>query len=341
MMRERRGRAGRALALLALAPLAACAGGPDTADAADLQGPPRPVLPRALLPTFEALESAIEAGEDAEARQLLARLRARTSDPEILRATDTYERILVGRELAARLDLRLESFELEQAPGTHVVRFVAEQTGAEDLVLRTAPARLRLWMTSVDVDGAEQRSVRTFAIEPLSEIPVPAHGSFELDLGATELPVGRFLAVRGSWQLEVFAGSLHVGTVDAEGFPAQGVPVAGTEAVRIAPFLPAEPVEPGELARFVRKPGFDLPPALERAVRIPVDQRDVALDLLTPVAIEMNLPDLARLVPCLRWLSGSAEPGGDPEAWRRWLAGRARRRADATRSNLVLPGSPL
>ncbi len=339
-VRERTGPTAGALALLLALPLAACAGGPTNADAAAPPGPSRPVVPAALLPTFEALEQAIEAGDEDSARQLLARIRTRSRDPDVLEAAATYERILVGRALADRLDLRLECRELAEAPGTYVARFVATQTGPDDVVLRTAPARLRLWMTTVDVDGDEQRAVRTFAVERLSEIPVPAHGSFELDVGAAELPVGRFLAVRGSWQLELFAGSIHVGSTDAVGYPAMDVPVARCEAVRLGPFLPQEPVEPAELVRYVATPGFDLPPALERTVRIPGDRREEALDGLTAVAADMNLPDLTRLVPCLRWLSGAAGPGGDPEAWRRWLTARGSRRAAADRADLALPGSP-
>ena len=47
---------------------------------------------------------------------------------------------------------------------------------------------------------------------------------------------------------------------------------------------------------------------------------------LTCPAFDLARPDLECAIPALRWLSGTARPGGDPTAWRQWMAARARAR---------------
>jgi hypothetical protein len=68
-------------------------------------------------------------------------------------------------------------------------------------------------------------------------------------------------------------------------------------------------------------------------------ERERALDLLAPVVRDLPTDAVRALVPALRWIAVTSEPGGSPEAWRAWLRARDRRKAEE-RPNLLLPRLP-
>lgn len=334
------GRAG-GLALLALL-LAACRGGPEAGPTPS----PDSVVAAELLPSFEALARAVAAGEDEDARRILQRLRARGLSGKARELADTFGTILRGRELVARLELELRdpggepaAPSEEGAPPPFRAELHASQPGPGALTFTAAAPRLRLLLTAVDEGGREERRVQTVAIEGLGALRLEPGEELTHELPPAALPRGGYLAVRAEWSLEWPAGEIR-GVGDDRGHPAMDVRARSTEQVRLAPYLPPQPVEPEELARYVARAGFWLPAALERAVRVPAQERGRALDLLAPLVEEMNRVDLTRLVPVLRWLAGTDLPGGDPFAWRRWVRARERGQpgSDQPRPRLDLPG---
>jgi hypothetical protein len=292
-----------------------------------------------MVPALELLHLAVMAGEDESARHILERLLARRPQGAALELARAYERILDGRALVAALDLRLEAEEVPESPGAYEVFLLASQGTGEPVTLRPRGARLRETVVAVDPDGAENRRVGVAVVEDLGEVVLPAGELVRRHLARVSLgaPAGA-LAVRARWYLEL-------STVDAvvadRALPTAAVRVGVTERVRLAAFLSPTPVEPAELLRYLREEQINPQALMERAVRILPERRAEALDLLTPMAEEMSVLTLAQLVAPLRWLAGTTIPGGDAEAWRRWLAARARRAGPAQEAGaLALPAPP-
>jgi hypothetical protein len=290
------------------------------------------------IPAFELLHLAVMAGENESARRILERLLARDPRGPALELARAYERILDGRALVTALDLRLVAEERAGQPGAYDVFLLASQGTGEALVLRPRGARLRETVVAVDCDGTENRRVGVGVIEDIEELPLPVGEQVRRHLATMTLsaPAGT-LAIRARWYLELT-------TVEARlaerSLPAADVRVGVAERVRLAAFLPPAPVEPAELLRYLREEQVRGPALMERAVRILPGRRAEALDLLTPMVEEMSVLTLELLVGPLRWLAGTAIPGGDAEAWRRWLSARARENTRSEEAGaLVLPAS--
>jgi hypothetical protein len=120
--------------------------------------------------------------------------------------------------------------------------------------------------------------------------------------------------------LEILPGEFR--TDDDRFLPAQHIPIEQLELVRLGSYLPTAPVEPQELKAYVETGRMFVPALMERAVRIPPERREEALDLLSPLVERMNVMDLEALVPALRWLARTSRPAGDPDAWRQWMSNR-------------------
>jgi hypothetical protein len=276
------------------------------------------------------LDAAFAAGDDFQARAIVARIRARNPSADVLDALSRYERVLDGRALVHQVALQLECN--VDASGELCVRLLGSCARDETVVLRLPPGKLRALWTAVDPFGDERRMASTHAVEGLQEVALGAGVTFETVLLRERLPTDGFLALRGRFDLELHAGEA---LSEDESLPAYDIAVAPCETVALASFLPTDPVEPQELVRYVSTPGFALPAAMERAVRIPNDRRQQALELLAPRIQAMNAIDLERLAPTLRWLAGSARQGGDPAAWRQYFRDRAARTQE--RDDLELP----
>ena len=337
----RRGPLGRRpLAALAAALLAwACAGpGPSPPSPQGAAHRPGALHARTGLdlgPAFDQLGEAVRERRDPEARRILARIWSMGPTGPARRAAESYQRVLDGRALVEALDLRLESAPDPAAAGRFRVELVGT-AGDRELQLAAGGGRLRFGLTALGVSGAEHRRSRTIVLDSLVALRFTPDRPTRLELGTFDLPLGGALAVRGVWELDLLAGGIR----EERDLPAMGVPVRSCEAVRLAPWLPGAPVEPGELIRLLREeimdpagavasPQRQLPRILERTVRIAPARREEALDLLVPVALEMIPSERTLIVPSLRWLSGVARLGGDDHAWVGWLEERQRRLQEA------------
>jgi len=140
-----------------------------------------------------------------------------------------------------------------------------------------------------------------------------------VELGSFEVPVGGALGVEADWDLHLPPGAVRWRGSD---YPVNTLAVRGCETLRLAPWLPQGLVEPTALADYVAAGGRSMPALVERAVRVELARREEALDALVPVALGLPRPELAVLVPALRWLSAERGLGADVEAWRAWLEAR-------------------
>lgn len=295
-------------------------------------------VPPEFVPALEAVQVALAEGDELNARRALLRLLARQPEGRTLELARGFERILDGRERIGWLDWRLEAAEDPERPGSYDLVLVASQQGPERLVLRSGGARLRVTQYAVDPDGHERRGSRRDAVPFPSELELPTEGELRLPIAdlSLEPPTG-VLAFSSVFDFELLPGEF---VEDERHLPVQTVPVESLEIVRLAGELSAAPLDPGELVAYVDRGHIFVPALLERTVRILPGRRAEALDGLTPVVERLNIVELELLVPALRWLSRSDVPGGDPEAWRRWLRERGARGAlaeEPPRERLLLP----
>ena len=273
-------------------------------------------------PAFQSLEAALGARDDPLAMRILTRILARDPHGVALERARAFERILEGRAWIAQVAIKLEATRVGTSD-EWLVRAIATNSDSVELTLHGAPPILRTYLLGVSPEGLEQRFGRQTAVESLARWSLPPGKEISVELGKFDIPTGRALAVRALFVLEFLPGEV---LRDKAARPATNLPVARAEAVHLAGFLPSDPVQPEELARYVRESMIRNPPLLERAVRIPLDQRARALDLLTPAALELPSVELEKITVALRWLSGASELGADARSWRQWLAERARTR---------------
>ncbi|MFN0009256.1 MAG: transposase zinc-binding domain-containing protein [Planctomycetota bacterium] len=131
-------------------------------------------------------------------------------------------------------------------------------------------------------------------------------------------------------------------SADARDVPVMRLRVADAEETAYASLLrelpPATPEE--FLALVSEEAQIDLTVALGTAVRIPPRERERTLDLIAP-QIEILSEDAIRaLVPSLRWIAVTSEPGGGPPAWRGWFLERERKKAGERPKLLLLRTAP-
>ncbi len=273
-------------------------------------------------PAFQSLEAALSAHDDELALRILTRILARDPRGVALERAQAFERILEGRAWIATLRLRLETQRLENSD-EWLVHVVANNSNELELTLRGAPPTLRTNLLGVNPDGLEQRFSQQNTVDALARWSLPPGVETRLEIGKFSIPPGQALAVRAVFTLDFLPGEVLRG---GEVRPAASVPVVRGEAVRLASFLPAPPLQPEELVRYISHEMIRMPLLLERTVRIPLEQRARALDLLTPVALELPSSELEKLTVALRWLSGQSQIGADAGTWRQWLDQRAKLR---------------
>ena len=351
----RAGRGGRgprgilvAAALSSLLALASCGSAPPGVDdgpsttpvVVDLGGPGGRLVSAGFEPAFRAIQGALEDGEDELARRVLDGVLARRPRGDDLEVAQAFGRVLRGREIVRALDLRLVSEPGEEA-GVFRLSLLARQDTGGPLELRLPPAKLRHVRTGVDPDGFEQTEVETRLVHELDGLTLPPGLSLRIPLTEYTVPMGRCMARRDRWLLDVLSGDV----VDATGLcPASDVRVVPCERTFLASFLSATPVEPAALVEYLQRDELYLPPLLERTVRIAPGRRAEALDALLPVLRDPRNADelrMAKILPALRWLAGTGEPGADAESWIAYLEARrdATRRSEERerRSGLDLP----
>lgn len=293
-------------------------------------------------PAFRALSAAVEAHEDETAWSILRRLELRIVSGlrrgtapddgaapgsrathlaenalEFLRA---FERILGGRARVQSLDLALIGHAADDGRRIRVVLRATSHYSAP-LLLRAGPPTLRIHSAFVNERGRESHSLREQRAPGLEEIWVDPRGVTEVELGTFPLGVPSLaIAVRTRWSLDFRAGVVLEGD---DSFPAMAIAIEPLERTVIAPFFPLNPVAPAELARYVQVQGAALAPIMERAVRIPPERGEEALDLLVPVVERSTVEELALMVPAIRWLARTTVPASDPLAWKAWMRARA------------------
>ena len=324
----------RALRCATLVLLGACAGPAReplaSADPAALAPPPGVLGSGVFAGLFASLHAALDARETATARRIVDRILALAPSGETLAHAEAFEAIVAGREVIELLEPRLEG---QLADGRVRLELAAEGLDRE-VVLEPSFAVLTGTWTAVDAAGVEERRTATFSLDALELVRLPAREPVRIALGEHALPVGRALASRVRFTLRLGGGTL---SFDGRTCPAMNVSVEPCEIVRLAAFLPSTPVDPAELASYVQRPNIATPALLERTVRIHPRERAAALERLAPIALDLDRVRLAAIVPALRWLSGSAYLGADPDLWRGYLEERTLRAAETARAPLDLP----
>lgn len=294
------------------------------------------VFDAAFLPACDALQAAVEDGDEAVARRILASLLARRPPANIVALARAYERILDGRVLVRGLRLRLVSLPAEDPGGGLRLALEASHAEEADLILRVPPSNLRRTLVGMDAGGNQSMGLSTRLAADLSDLRLPAGEVVTVAFLEYELDVGGFLAIRERWDLDLRAGEIEL---DGRRLPAQGVSVAFAERIAIAGFLPTQAVEPAELLDYVGVEQVYTPALIERAVRIDPSRREEALDLLAPEVARMARSDperIERIAPALRWLSRSSGQGNQPALWQDWFEQRVESQARGVR--LDLPG---
>jgi hypothetical protein len=280
-------------------------------------------------PQFDAVKAALDDRDLATAERILERMLATQPNGAALERARAFQRVIVGRQLVAALSLKLEAMPTSE-PGTYDLVLHASHDLETPLRLHCAGSSLSFLGLGIDPYGIEQRAARNALIDALDDLQLAPGAPVTLHLGTFQLAVRGLIASRGCWELRAMAGSIERGE---EVFPAMNVAVAPLEVVRLAEGLPSDAVTPEELVSYVSDPAHrqgprTTPALLARAVRIDNARRVEALDALSPVALQMGNPDLACVVPALRWLSGERDLGADPRAWRVWLQTRVAARSE-------------
>jgi len=315
----------RTLAVLLLALASACrsAGGglpgPVVLQSQPL-GPARPEVDPSRAALFRALQSALAEGEDDLAARMVANLEGRPLSARERELVTSAKRVLTGRALVRSLELALVSEPDGEREGSYRLLLAARSTATREVCLRLAPAdlkRLRATMDARGVEGLEYGSQVTTVLGDLCLVPTIER---RIELLRYDLPLGRALGARERWRLETRSGEI---ACDGEVYPAGSVRVEGCERERISPLLPAGSAAPEELA--ARLEALETPRPLgllEVALRIPVEDREEALDALAPVVerLARSQPERIELAePALRWLTQNRELGPDPQGWARYL----------------------
>lgn len=267
--------------------------------------------------SFEALGAAVEAGDDATARRVLAGILARAPEGVTLERADAYLAILDGREVGRALALALRSEPTGTEDGAYRLVLVARGLAAGDVRLELPPSPLERLSCFAFAGGSDARTVDTSSCSALSGTTVPAGAELALDLGTFVPDVEGALARRDLWRLDPRGGEAVLGD---RRLPLQGPPVETCEVVRLASFLPPEPLGPEPLLEYVCRSRIASAPLMERAVRIPPERWDETLDRLAGLSESFSDERLTAIAPALRWLARSPRLGADPRAWRAALA---------------------
>lgn len=291
---------------------------------------------------FEALQAALEDRDQELAQRVLDRLLASQPNGAARARAEAFARVIEGRKLVSAMTLRLEARETDE-PGTYQLYLDVSHSLDDTLRLRCGGSAINYLAVGVDPYGIEQRAARNMLVDALDDLEIEAGKPREVLLGTFSLAVRGLMASRGRWELHSMAGSIERGGAT---FPAMNVDAAPLEVVRLDKGLATEPVTPEELVGFVneaikRQALRATPALLARAVRVESSRRFEALDALTPTALQLGNPDLACLLPVLRWLSGERELGADARVWRSWLEARVASRSQIdsrTESTLAASG---
>jgi hypothetical protein len=322
-------------------------------------------LDPSFLPSLQALASAVEAGADREAAAILRRIELRQPRGSVLEIARAYRRILDGRAVVASLRLRLECRPepVEQIPegapaGAQFAHlYLVAASGLQEIVsLETGPATLFVTRSVVGRTGLERDAVETRTFDDLGRLEVQPGGPAEVSLARFFVSAAEGeIASRMRFELDLRSGSARILTAEEAAarapagskagsdpggreVPVMRLRVADAEATAYEAALnELPPATPEDLMALVSAAGkIDLAAALRIAVRIPPKERERTLDLLAPQVETLPEDAVRALVPSLRWIAVTSEPGGGPAAWRAWFLARERKKS-GERPKLLLP----
>lgn len=271
---------------------------------------------------FAEISAALEARDEALARSILNYANARQPRGAALEIAQRFERVLEGRVRLGRLSLALVARPVEDG-ARFAVELVARNDSSQSLQLRARGAALDYLIVGLTAEGVEHRTAQRAFVDALDRLHAPAGEQVRIGVGQFEAPLGGSIAVRGSWRMSAASGSIFVDDLE---LPASELRVAACESVRLDARLPRSPIEPAELADYLRRGAPTMASLLERAVRITPERREEALALLTPILLQRPLLEIGRAAPVLRWLSGERVDDGfgeDGPRWKSWLEDRA------------------
>jgi len=314
-------------------------------------------LDPSFLPSLSMLERAVQAGDDREARAILDHIAMRRPRGRIADLVEGYRRILDGREIVGSVRLALE-FRPEALPSDAAGKAMASQAPKDArfarlyLVARTqlsraielepGPGTLVVTRTVVGSNGLQQDQTDTRTWTSIRGLRIEAAHPAEVPLGFFfAVPPETGFATRLRFDLELRSGDVRLadaGSSTAKPLPAMRLRVEPAEERALATSLESlGAAAPEELAALA-KSSTSLDPivALKVALRIPPEARARTLDLLAPLVEATPIDVVRALVPSLRWIALTGDPGSDPSAWRAWLREREARKKPE-RQDLVLP----
>lgn len=293
------------------------------------------VEPR-LQPALEALQAAVNSGDDREARAVLASYFRLEPSGRALELGEAFERILDGRAAVAALEMRLDvTFEREaNGAGAAVVQFVGRARDARTLEVAPGPAVLHVKLASIDAKGDETKSLDTQPISTAIRFKVSADAETRFVLARLPFALPRgSLAARASFDLELRSGVLRENERE---LPAMHLHTETGELVLLARELSdLELATDATLADLAASGKCNARTALAIAVRIPRTERASALDRLSRLCEDLPETAIGELTPALRWLAPDSNLGEDAPAWRAWL--RMRARALESKPDIILP----
>lgn len=315
-------------------------------------------LDPSFLPALTMLERAVQAGDDREARAILDHIALRRPRGRIADLVESYRRILDGRELVGgvRLALEFRPEALPSGPAGQAIasrapknaRFarlylVARTELARAIELDPGPATLVVTRAVVGSNGLQQDETDTRTWTSIRGLRIETARPAEVSLGYFfAVPPETGFATRLRFDLELRSGDVRLADAGSAGaarpLPAMRLRVEPAEEHALATSLESlGAAAPEELAALARtSTSLDPLVALRVALRIPPEARARTLDLLAPLVEEAPIDVVRSLVPSLRWIALTGDPGSDPLAWRAWLREREARK-QPERPSLVLP----
>jgi hypothetical protein len=335
------------------------------------EGPgPDPRLSQEAIESAVIVLEALDSGQDEMARSVLLRMRGVQPDEGTLAWIEGVEAVLDGRALLRTLTLSLEvrtSEHEDQRSRQLVLR--AHTDGSETLVLRMSPPVLRCRRSWIDSEGHGGSSDDGVGLDWLDTLTLPGGTAVEFPIMDLDGGRGAVAAMRERWDIEMHFCYLE----QAERrFPVNAPLVEGCERYLLASQLRLGPLDPGPLVELVGSPTRPrIQQLVERAVRIPENQMEAALDQLTPVVLGLSIGRTEQVAPVLTWLAENPsadyyDPGNqldavidpssvrrlkvgglllaprylrsEPQAWKRWLMLRGKAGLIKPESTLDLPG---
>ncbi len=314
-------------------------------------------LDPSLVPSLAMLEQAVHAGDDREARAILDRLSVRQPRGRVRELVEGYRRILDGRALVGGLRLSIEfrpeslpsgaagkAIAKEAPPNARFARlyFVARSEFPEKVELDPGPGTLVVTRAVVGSNGLQQDATETRAVTSIRGLSIEKGRPAEVPLGYFyAVPPETGFATRLRFDLDLRSGEVRPAGASKDAprtLPAMRLRVEPAEERALETSLAAlGPATAEDLAALVRgATTLDAIAALKIALRIPPEARAGTLEELTPLVVEAPIDVVRSLVPSLRWIALTGDPGLDPSAWRAWLRERASRKK-VERPNLVLP----